>query len=271
MKTWLTDIFGTEKVAIGLVHLKALPSDPMYDFEGGMDKVIASAKHDIIALQNGGIDGLMFSNEFSFPYQKKVSQEVLASMAYVIGSLKPLIKVPFGSNVISDPDASIALNAAVGGQYTRGGFSGCFSSNAGIVNEDVGAHMRHRANLRMNNFKIIQYVLPESSRDLGGRTIHETVKTANFENMVDAFGVSGSIAGQKIDLNILKEIKETAPDQVVFATTGLTLESIEEIYSLVDGAFVATYFKENGVFENPVDENRVKKFMDKLKAFRTEN
>lgn len=271
MTTWLTDIFGTEKVAIGLVHLKALPPDPMYDFEGGMEKVIDSAKHDIVALQNGGIDGLMFSNEFSFPYQNKVSQEVLAAMAYVIGVVKPIIKVPFGSNVISDPSASIALNAAVGGQYTRGQFAGCFSSNSGIVNQDVGAHQRHKANLRMDNFKIIHYVRPESSRDLGGRTIQETVKTANFENMVDAFGVSGSIAGQKIDMNVLKEIKNTAPNQVVFATTGLTLDSIEEIYSKVDGAFVATYFKKDGIFENPVDENRVKSFMDKLKDFRSKN
>ena len=89
--------------------------------------------------------------------------------------------------------------------------------------------------------------------------------------MVDAFGVSGSIAGQKIDMNVLKEIKNTAPNQVVFATTGLTLDSIEEIYSKVDGAFVATYFKKDGIFENPVDENRVKSFMDKLKDFRNKN
>ena len=30
-KTWLSDVVGTEKAAFGLVHLLALPGDPMYD------------------------------------------------------------------------------------------------------------------------------------------------------------------------------------------------------------------------------------------------
>ena len=52
-KTWLTDVIGTEKAAIGLVHLKALPGDPLYDAEGGMNKVYEMAVDDIHALQEG--------------------------------------------------------------------------------------------------------------------------------------------------------------------------------------------------------------------------
>ena len=69
-KTWLTDVIGTEKAAIGLVHLKALPGDPLYDAEGGMNKVYEMAVDDIHALQEGGIDALQFSNEFSFPISR---------------------------------------------------------------------------------------------------------------------------------------------------------------------------------------------------------
>ena len=65
-KTWLTDVIGTEKAAIGLVHLKALPGDPLYDAEGGMNKVYEMAVDDIHALQEGGIDALQFSNNLVF-------------------------------------------------------------------------------------------------------------------------------------------------------------------------------------------------------------
>jgi predicted TIM-barrel enzyme len=37
---------------------------------------------------------------------------------------------------------------------------------------------------------------------------------------------------------------------------------------LADGAVVGTAFKENGVFENHVDQKNVKAFMDKVKTFR---
>ena len=39
--SWLKEVFGTEKVIIGLLHLKALPGDPFY--EGSMEDVIAQA------------------------------------------------------------------------------------------------------------------------------------------------------------------------------------------------------------------------------------
>ena len=103
-KTWLTEVIGTEKAAIGLVHLKALPGDPLYDAEGGMNKVYEMAVDDIHALQEGGIDALQFSNEFSFPYQQNPSKEIISAMAYLMGKLQPEIKVPDGANVRSTVD-----------------------------------------------------------------------------------------------------------------------------------------------------------------------
>ena len=270
-KTWLTDIFGTEKVAIGVVHLKALPSDPLFDEEGGMEAVYQGALHDVIALQNGGIDGLIFSNEFSFPYESKVSEEIIASMAYIIGRLKKDITVPFGANVISDPDASISLNAAVGGQFMRGLFAGCFSENLGLVNVEPGGFIRHRHHLGLDNkLKMVHYIVPESSKEIGGRSNIDIAKSAKFMNLPDAFGIVGEQAGKKIDMKLMKECRELWPDMVLFATTGVNVDSIEEIYSLADAAFIATHFKVDGVFENPIDECRVRNFMDKLKKYRSE-
>ena len=62
--------------------------------DGGMEKVMAAAKADLLALQEGGVDGIMFSNEFSLPYLTKVEPVTIAAMARVIGELKPLITVP---------------------------------------------------------------------------------------------------------------------------------------------------------------------------------
>ncbi|MBQ3664458.1 MAG: SgcQ protein, partial [Clostridia bacterium] len=38
--------------------------------------------------------------------------------------------------------------------------------------------------------------------------------------------------------------------------------------SVADGAVVGTTFKKDGIFENHVDAERVKRFMDKVRSFR---
>lgn len=268
-RTWLSDVIGTEKAAIGVVHFKAFPSDPLYDAGGGMENIVECARKDLLAMEKGGIDAVLFSNEFSFPYENHPSREVLAGMAYVIGRLKDDIHVPFGANVISDAHASISLNAAVGGTFMRGTLSGAYSANTGIQDVHAGEFHRHRYNLRLeNNLKMVQYVVPESSGELGGRDKMTIARSTVFEDKPDALGFCGESAGRPIDLDFMRECRRMWPDMVLFATTGVKLETIEQIYSVADAAFVATYFKRDGVFENEVDENRVRAFMEKLNDFR---
>lgn len=269
-KTWLSDVIGTEKAAIGVVHFKAFPSDPLYDTQAGMEGIVHAARNDLIALQNGGIDAVLFSNEFSFPYEPKPSMEVIAGMAYVIGALKGDLRVPYGANVISDTHASIALNAAIGGVLMRGTFAGAFSNNMGIVNAHPGEYLRHRHQLGLDHaLKMVHYVIPESAQELGGRDKHAVAEGALFGNLPDALGICGANAGKKIDLDFMREIHQAHPDTVLFATTGVSIDTIEEIYGVADAAFIATHFKKDGVFANDVDEARVKRFMDRLKAYRS--
>lgn len=53
---WAKELFGTEKPIIAMCHVRALPGDPGYDAEKGMDYVVEMAYHDLKALQEGGVD-----------------------------------------------------------------------------------------------------------------------------------------------------------------------------------------------------------------------
>ena len=64
---WTQDMFGVEKPIIALLHLDALPGDPGYC--GDMKTVTEHARKDLLALQDGGVDGIFFANEFSLPYR----------------------------------------------------------------------------------------------------------------------------------------------------------------------------------------------------------
>ena len=60
------------------------------------------------------------------------------------------------------------------------------------------------------------------------------------------------------------------PGTVVLANTGCRIDTIENLLGIADGAVVGTTFKYDGKFENAVDSERVKRFMDKVREVRKE-
>jgi len=268
MNYWTKEIFNTNKPIIAMCHLQAMPGDPGYDKAGGMKKVIEAARRELHALQDGGVDGVMFSNEFSLPYLLKVNTETTAAMARIIGELMSEISVPYGVNVLWDPYASLDLAAAVDGKFVREIFSGVYASDFGLWNTNCGEVVRHQHAIGAENVKLLFNIVPEAARYLADRDVSEIARSTVFNHLPDALCVSGLTAGSVTDAAVLNRVKSAVPKTVVFANTGVRLENVEEQLSIADGAVVATTFKFDGIFENNVDVTRVKAFMTKVKDFR---
>ena len=233
---WMKELFGVEKPIIAMCHMQPMPGDPAYDADGGMEKVLECARKDLLALQEGGVDGVMFSNEFSLPYLTKVETVTVASMAAVIGELKSEIKIPYGVNCLWDPVASIDLAVAVGGKFIREIITGVYASDFGLWNTNVGATVRHKMAVSGKDIKMLC--------------------------------VSGLTAGSETDTQILMRVKNAVKHTPVLCNTGCNKDNIKRQLQYSDGAVCATTFKVDGIFENPVDVNRVKEFMAEVKDFR---
>jgi len=266
--SWLNDVIGTEKAIIAMCHLLALPGDPYYNKEKGMDYVIEMAIKDLNALQDGGVDAVMFSNEFSMPYLTDVKVETVASMARIIGEIKQYIKIPFGVNVLWDAKKSLDLAVATDASFVREIFSGVYASDFGLWNTNSGETVRHQYNIGAGNIKLIYNIFPEASGYLASRSISDIAKTTVFNCNPDAVCVSGNTAGTETKIETLKEVKDTLPDTVVLSNTGVNLKNYIKNLEIADGAIVGTTFKHEGIFSNHVDKKRVKEFMDKVKEMR---
>jgi len=265
---WLKEVFGTEKPIIAMCHLLPLPGDPGYDKAGGMRKVLDAARRDLLALQEGGVDAVMFSNEFSMPYLTRVRTETVAAMARIIGELMPDISVPYGVNVLWDPIASLDLAAATDAQFVREIFTGVYASDFGLWDTKCGEAVRHQHAIGAENVKLLFNIVPEAAAYLAQRDLVEIARSTVFNNKPDALCVSGLTAGAETDQQILKKVKDAVPHTAVFANTGVRPNNVEAQLSIADGAVVGTTFKKDGVFENPVDAERVREFMQIVKAFR---
>jgi uncharacterized protein len=251
-----------------MCHLQALPGDPGYDKSCGMRHIVKLARKDMLALQESGVDAIMFSNEFSLPYLTRVEPVTIAAMASVIGELKHEISIPYGVNVLWDPIASLDLAVAVDASFIREIFTGVYASDFGLWNTDCGKTIRHQHNIGAENVKLLFNIVPEAAVYLSNRDVVSIAKSTVFNNRPDALCVSGLTAGSTTSSSILKMVKEAVPDTLVLANTGLKIENVEEQLQIADGAVVGTTFKYDGVFHNQVDGKRVKAFMEKVKDFR---
>ena len=266
--TWLDELFGVRKPVIAMLHLAALPGDPGYDNAAGIAAVVARAREELDALQSGGVDGVMISNEFSLPYLTKTEPITAITMARIIGQLLPDLRIPYGVNVLWDARASIDLAVATGAQFVREIFTGVYASDFGLWDTNVGEVARHRARVGGSDVKLLFNIVPESATYLADRDLESITRTTVFATLPDAICVSGATAGSPTDETALRRVKSAAGAVPVFVNTGVRADNIAAQLEIADGAIVGTYFKENGVFENRAQRHRVEELIDAARAFR---
>ena len=266
--SWIETLCGTKKPIIGMCHFDALPGDPGYNRDAGLSAVIDHARTDLRALQDGGVDAVMFSNEFSLPYMTQVEPVTTATMARIIGEISSDIRIPFGVNVLWDATASIDLAAATGAAFVREIFTGVYGSDFGLWNTNCGATVRHRSRVHADSVKLLFNIVPEGASYLSDRDVAAIARSTLFNTRPDALCVSGLTAGATTDAAVLRAVKHAVPDAVVLANTGVNIANVESQLQFADGAVVGTAFKKNGVFENHVDQSRIAKFMEAVQAVR---
>jgi len=260
--------FGSKKPIIAMIHLAPLPGAPLYDRDGGMQRILDLAAADIEALQAGGVDAVMFGNEGDRPYLLEASPQSLAAMAYAVGEVKRLIKVPFGVNYLWDPVATVSLAVASDAAFAREIFTGLYESDMGLWQPDAAAALRLRADLGRADLTLMFNINAEFASPLGSRTIAARARSAVFSSLADVVLVSGPMTGQGVETAELKIVKEAVPGTPVFANTGVTTDTVADVLHIGDGAVVGTHFKIDGNTWNAVDRARVERFMDKVRKLR---
>jgi membrane complex biogenesis BtpA family protein len=257
------EIFGVDKPLIAMCHLLGLPGRPRYDAAGGMDAIVEAVARDLEALQDGGVDGVMFCNEHDLPYSPRVGIEAAAAMAAVVGRLLPQITVPYGVNLLWDPSASLAVAVATGASFVREVFTGVYDSDMGLLAPDYGAISGYAHAIGASDVAIFANVTPEFSRSVGGRTVAERAAATAYMG-VDALLISGAAAGVGANLDDIREAKAAAPSTPVLANTGVRPDTVRDVLAVADGAIVGTSLKVDGDTWKPVDPARVVAMMEQV-------
>ncbi len=267
----LEELFGVSKPIIGMVHLLPLPGAPAYEGEP-IDNVIDFALKEASALIEGGVDGLIVENMWDLPYYvgKDVPPEEIAVQAVAAREVVKFSNVPVGINVIHNGGrVTLAIAKAAGARFIRVCLlTGALVWDTGEFDHGCAAELlRVRKMLYAEDIRIFTDVCKKHAVMFPGINLRTHAIWCDFY-MADALIVSGTMTGVPPKVEDVVEVKKAVPERPVILGSGVNLSNVKMFLKYADGAIVGTYFKVNGITQNPVDVSRVKKFMRVVEELR---
>jgi membrane complex biogenesis BtpA family protein len=264
----MRSLFSNKKVIIGMVHLKATPgfSNSCND----MTKIIDYAVQDALALEEGGVDGLIVENIFNRPRQKTVGPETVAAMSLAVKAVVDAVKIPVGIKVLfNDYQAQIAIAHITNASFVRiSVYTDAVVSMAGIIEGCCYNAITYRRQIGAERIKIladvyVKHAAPLTSIDI--RPIGDVAFDMTYSGMAQGVVVTGRRTGLEANTDDLIEVRKAIGEKLLLVGSGVTDKNIIEIMKYADGAIIGTYFKENGIIENPVKKERVSDLIKKIR------
>ncbi|RKX53218.1 MAG: hypothetical protein DRP30_04870 [Thermotoga sp.] len=253
-------VFKKKFVVIGMVHLKPLPGSVKYDGES-IEEIEKSAIDDAKILMNNGVDGLMIENFGDKPFlNERIDLFPLLIMTRIVSKIISFSSVPVGVNIeFNCWKEEITLAKATGASFIRVEVFNEFRyNNAGILFPSFSKLLRLRKELNANDVMIFADLNVKHTYPIFDRDVEDLLD--DFNKYVDAMIITGTATGKPVDLEFLKRVKSISKVPVLVGS-GVKPDNIDVISRIADGAIVGTFFKRDGIVENPVDPTRVQKLM----------
>ncbi len=266
----LTEMFGVEKPVIGMVHLWPLPGSPGYTGYG-MATILDHAQRDAGALLEGGVDGLVVENMWDLPYYVAgdVQLEAVTAQAVAARKVKEMAGLPVGVNVIHNGwRAELSIAIAAGLDFMRVCIlTGARLWDTGDFDRGCAADLlRKRKELDAEGIRLFADVDKKHSLPFPGLDLETHVEWTEFYG-ADALIVSGRMTGDAPPVDKVRRAREAATRPILMGS-GTTAENVAEFLRYADGAIVGSSLKVDGVMQNPVDVERVRRYVDAVKAVR---
>jgi membrane complex biogenesis BtpA family protein len=259
------NIFNNPKPIIGMVHLPSLPGTKLNKLS--LSNIVKNAVQDSIALENGGVDGLIIENYNDIPFSKSsVEPHIVSALTLIVNSVKQEVSIPYGINVLrNDWRAAIGIASITGSKFVRiNVFSGAMITDQGVIEGDPKGCIEYRDRIAPK-LKIFADVWVKHGIPLRLKerlSVAQAAKDTVYRGLADAIILTGEGTGEPVDLTELKTVRKAVSDRLLFIGSGVNNKNIVNYLDLADGFIIGTYFKRGGRIGNRVDIKRVTNLVD---------
>lgn len=268
----LYKIFKKNKnIVIGAIHLP-----PLLGYKGfpGFNIALKNVFADLKALEKGGVDGIIFENNYDFPHKEFVDPAIVSSMTFIGEKLRKATKLPLGISVLwNDYDAALSIAKILNLQFIRiPVFVDKVKTDCGVIKGEPKKVIDFRKLIGAENVALFTDVHVKHSELLSKYDLLTSTKLA-IKNKSDAIIITGNWTGDAPDLNQVKNLREKIKNFPILIGSGIDKSNIKNLFKFANGAIVSTSLKSGSEkigainvksYLQRIDKKKVKKLTSSL-------
>lgn len=262
--TFATIFPKKKKALIGAVHL---PPSPDYPEFPGMEAALRNAFADLAAFEEGGVDAIIFENNYDVPHTIFVGEGTVAMLTEVGKKLREATKLPLGVSVLwNDYRTALSLAKDLGLQFVRVPvFVDTVETSYGVVKGDAADVVNFRKTIGADEVLLWTDIHVKHATHLDLKPIAATAREAVHAGS-DALIITGKWTGDAPDVTDLAEVRRTVGEFPILCGSGVSVANAQTLFGFADGAIVSTSVKEDAGERH---ERNVKTYEARISAEKT--
>lgn len=269
----LAKIFRKERnIIIGALHFPPLIG---YNDFPGLEKAEDDALADLMAFEQGGVNGVIFENNYDIPHHELVDSEIIAVMTFLGEKIRKATKLPLGVNVLwNDYRVSLSIAKVLNLQFIRVPvFVDKVKTSCGIITGQPQEIIAYRKKIGAENVAFFTDIHVKHSEILSKTSLVESARLA-IEEGSDALIITGNWTGQSPDLSELQSVREVVGSFPILTGSGTDKDNIKEVFQFANGTIVSTSLKEGAAkkeetnvksWHQRIDKEKVKELIEIIK------
>lgn len=268
----LVKIFKKNKnIVIGAVHFPPLLG--FLEFPG-FEIARKNALKDLKALDDGGVDAIIFENNYDIPHTEFVGPEIVASMLSLGAEIKKATTLPIGISVLwNDYKTALSIAKILDLQFIRiPVFVDKVKTNYGIINGEPKKVLEYRKSIGAENVALFTDIHVKHAKLLSKNSLINSAKLAK-KNKSDAIIITGKWTGDAPSTKELDTLRKSIGVFPILIGSGADKDNAKTLFQFSNGAIVSTSLKK-GVrkpsevnvksYAQRIDKSRVKKLIKSL-------
>ncbi len=270
MPTFVDRLFKRPKPVIAMIHTGPSPGVPgCCGVQCAVERAVAEARLFV----EHGVDGLIVENMHDFPciHEREMGPEVAAFMTRVACAVKRHVgRIPVGVQILFQANrTAMAVAHASGCDFVRAeGWTHAHVSDKGIAEACAGDILRYRKAIGADRIPVLADVQKKHASHAWTADLSlSDLAASTQQHRADALVVTGSTTGHAPAQNDLRDVA-AGSSLPLFIGSGLTSDNFVDYVDLADGFIIGSAFKENGEWNAPVCETRVRQLVGALEYAR---
>ena len=273
MPSKLSKIFKEDKgIIIGAIHFPPLLGYPEFP---GFKIALDNALKDLRAFEDGGVDGIIFENNYDTPHKILVGPETVAGMTFLGEKIKSATKLPVGINILwNDYRAALSIAKVLDLQFIRiPVFVDKVKTNYGVIEgfpEDI---INFRKLVGAESVALFTDIHVKHAELISKQDIITSAKLA-IKNKSDAIILTGKWTGDAPNVNKLMAVREAVGNFPILVGSGADEKNIKDLLRYANGVIVSTSLKEGNIkkgeinvktWQQRISETKVRRLINNIK------